>query len=425
MPDSRPRHRSCRRHRLVAWTFAGMVLPSLAVAQERPRINGRVVDADTGGPIASATITLRHVDVPDSVLHTLVTDGRGLFQIDRTRSGEYAVTVGHIAYGTFTERVILSRGQDLALRVDLSPTAINLRPVVVEALREETRSGRSRGTSRRVVTWEDLRPVAETGAHLGVAMSQLLPGIRLNSQRSTPGEQICVEFRNPATLQGGVCSPPLVFVDGVRQANGTITINSMPLTDIRRLEVLPPGEAGVQYGTDSQSGVVLIETFTGGSFLGGGGRDPENRGVYDWSLESDPYPWGRSLAVAAGVNAAGLLAGYALARSCLPFDDLTSHFYDAECGFVGNTAARAALYIGPQLAVGYLVQRLGSTNLSTGSMWKSAIASLIMTAPGIVLSVTNEEDGFSGSQGLGLLMAGVGAPLAAVAADRLFRRVVP
>jgi len=419
---SRPLRR-CRY--AVAWIVGAAALPCVLTAQENPRINGRVVDADTGGPVSLATITLRHIEIPDSVLHTLVTDDRGLFQVMRTRSGEYDVTVEHIAYGTFTDRVTLSRGQDLALRVDLSPTAIELRPVVVEGVREEIRTARARGTSRRVVTWEELQPVAETGAYLGVAMSQLLPGVRLNSQRSTPGERICLEFRNPATLQGGVCSPPLVFVDGVRQANPTITINTMPITDIRRLEILPPGEAGVQYGTDSQSGVVLIETFTGGSFLRGGPLGSRSSGAYDWALESDPYPWARSLALAAGANAVGLLAGYALAQSCLPFDDLTAHFYEGECGFLGNTAARTALYLGPQVAVGYLVQRLGGTNLSRGSMWKSAIASMIMTTPGIVLSVANEEDGFTGSRGLGVFMIGVGAPVAAVAADRLFRHLIP
>lgn len=398
--------------------------PALQAQQTPPRISGRVVAADSGSPVSGATVTLVHAEFPDSLIHTLVTNDLGLFSVDRTRSGEYGVTVEHLAYGTFQDLVQLERGEALALRVRLSTTALVIDPVVVEAVRESTRDGRSRGTSRRVVTWEELLPVAETGAHLGVAMSQLLPGVRLTSQRSTPGELICLEFRNPVTLQNRGCLPPLVMVDGVRQANSVITLNTLPLQDIRRIEVLPPGEAGVQYGTDSQYGVVLIETFTGARFAGRRGAETGS-GVYSWTLETEPYPWGRSLAVASAANAVAMLAGYGLARSCLSFEGLTDHFYEAQCGFLGNTASRAALYVAPQIAVGYLVQRMGDTDLSSGSPWKSGVAAMILSVPGVILAMTSETDGFGGSKGIGAVLMGIGAPVAAVAADRLFRKVHP
>lgn len=395
----------------------------MGAQQSPPRISGRVVGAEGGGPVSGATVTLVHTLFPDSLIHTLVTNDLGLFSLERTRSGEYQVTVEHLAYGTFQDRMLLRQGESLALRVRLSTSAVIIDPIVVEAIRERTREGRSRGTARRVVTWEELLPVAETGAHLGVAMSQLLPGVRLTSQRSTPGELICLQFRNPVTLQDRGCLPPLVMVDGVRQANSVITLNTLPLQDIRRIEVLPPGEAGVQYGTDSQYGVVLIETFTGSRFAGRG--EMSTSGIYSWSLESEPYPWTRSLAVAGAANAVALLAGYGLARSCLSFDGLTDHFYEAQCGFLGNTASRAALYVAPQIAVGYLVQRMGNTDLSRGSTWRSGVAAMILSVPGVILAMTSEQDGFGGSRGIGAVLMGIGAPAAAVAADRLFRRVHP
>ena len=57
-------------------------------------------------------------------------------------------------------------------------------------------------------------------------------------------------------------------------------------------------------------------------------------------------------------------------------------------------------------------------------MWKNAVAGTIMAAPGIVLALTDSDDGFPGSTGIGVFMTVVGAPVAAVVADRLFRRVV-
>ena len=50
------------------------------------------------------------------------------------------------------------------------------------------------------------------------------------------------------------------------------------------------------------------------------------------------------------------------------------------------------------------------------------MANAVMSAPGVVLALTSEEDGFAGSRAIGLVMAAVAAPAAAVLADRLFRR---
>ncbi len=52
-----------------------------------------------------------------------------------------------------------------------------------------------------------------------------------------------------------------------------------------------------------------------------------------------------------------------------------------------------------------------------------SVTGTIMAAPGVVLALTSDEDGFTGSRAIGIVMATVGAPVAAVVADRLFRSV--
>ena len=115
--------------------------------------------------------------------------------------------------------------------------------------------------------------------------------------------------------------------------------------------------------------------------------------------------------------------GYALSDPCLNFDTLSRHFYDPDCSFLGNTGSRLALYAAPQVGVGYVTGRLGATDLSRGNMWRNALAGVVMSAPGVVLALTSEDDGFTGSKAIGIVMATVGAPVAAVLTDRLFRRV--
>ncbi len=407
----------------VAVAATGAVA-GLAGQAVQPRISGRVVDLDTGAGIEGAAIALRSLGAGtgDSIRAETVTDGAGLFEVERAGAGDYELTVTHIAYGTFRERLTLTREDRIALRVTLSPTAIALDPVVVvEVSAEDSRQGRAQGVARRRVTAEQLAPVARTGNHLVNALALLLTGVRVRGGRSQPGQLVCLEFRGPASLAGPECLTPIVIVDNVRQANGLVSLNTMPLTDIRSVEAIPPAEAGVRYGANSNSGVIVIETFSGAA-MQRESREPP-RGPYNWALESEPYPWVEALATAAAANAVGLLAGYALSNPCLDFETLSRHFYEPDCGFLANTGSRFALYAAPQVGVGFLVGRVGTTNLSRGSMWRNALAGTIMAAPGVVLALTSDEDGFTGSRAIGIVMATVGAPVAAVLADRLFREV--
>lgn len=404
--------------------LAALAAASVAAAQDRPpRIEGRVVDLDTRAAVEGASIALVRLraDVPDSTRAETVTDRAGIFRFEGAASGDYELTVTHIAYGTFSDRLTLTPGNRVALRVTLSQTAIALAPVTVDVLREGTRSDRALGTARRRLTAEELAPLANSGDHLANALARLVPGVRVRSGRSQPGQLVCLEFRDPASFAAPGCRTPIVIVDNVRQSNGLVTLNTLPISHIRSIEAVGPGEAGVRFGADSNYGVIVIETVSGGAPLTplGGGSSR----IYSWALESEPYPWTKALGVAFGANAAGLLAGYALSRSCLSFDDLSQHFVDARCGGLANAGSRIALYAAPQLGVGYLAGRVGTTDLSRGSMWKNAVAGTIMAAPGIVLALTDNEDGFPGSTGIGVFMTVVGAPLATVFADRLFRRV--
>ena len=264
---------------------------------------------------------------------------------------------------------------------------------------------------------------AATGAAVegaGVALARrLTPGIRVRSGRSQPGQILCIEFRNPATLLGGGCRAPLVIVDNVRQANGLVTLNTLPISNIHSIEALSPADAGVRYGADSGNGVIVIETVS--AALNRPRAGPAHGRIYDWSLEPEPYPWARNLGTAVAANTAGLLAGYALSRPCLSYETLSHHFTTTRCGFAANAGSRLAIYVAPQIGVGYLTGRVGASDLSRGSMWRNAAAGAILSVPGIVLALTDDEDGFTGSAEAGVFMVVVGAPVASVLADRWFR----
>lgn len=413
--------RGLRRAVIVAGAVALAGAASGLAAQDAPPdVSGRVVDATTGAAVEGALVALARIrdGAVDSTRVEAVTDGAGMFRFGGVEAGGYELTVTHLAYGTLRERLTVSRDERVALRVTLSVEAIVLEPVEVEVMGDETRRARGLGRAQRRLTAVELAPIDRSGEHLVNALARLMPGIRVRSGRSQPGQILCIEFRDPATLIGGGCRAPLVIVDNVRQANGLVTLNTLPIASIHSIEALSPGEAGVRYGADSGNGVIVIETVS--AALDRPRAGPASR-IYEWSIEPEPYPWARNLGTAMAANAAGLLAGYTLSRSCLSYETLSLHFTEARCGFAANTGSRLAIYAAPQIGVGYLTVRVGATDLSRGSMWRNAAASAIFSVPGIVLALTDDDDGFTGSTEIGVFMAVVGAPVASVLADRWFR----
>lgn len=406
-----------------SWAAAALAAAAAALpAQEQPpTISGTVVDAQTGAAVEGAGVALARIrdGVVDSARLEAVTDRAGMFQFGVVGAGDYELAVTHIAYGAFRERLTVSPDERAALRVTLSASAIVLEPIEIEVMSDEARRTRGLGRAQRRLTATELAPVERSGEHLANALARLMPGIRVRSGRSQPGEILCIEFRDPATLVGGGCRAPLVIVDNVRQASGLVTLNTLSIANIHSIEALSPGEAGVRYGAGAGNGVILIETVS--AALDRPRTGPVRASIYDWSLETEPYPWARNLGTAVATNAAGLLTGYALSRSCLSYETLSLHFTEARCGFAANTSARLAIYAAPQIGVGYVTGRVGTTELSRGSMWRNAAAGAIVAAPGIVLALTDEGDGFTGSTEIGIFMAVVGAPVASVLADRWFR----
>ena len=405
---------------MCAVAAAGAAVP--VGAQEEPAaVSGRVVAAATGAAVEGAEVALARIrdGVADSARIETVTDGAGIFRLGGVGAGDYELTVTHLAYGTFRETLALPLDDGVSLRVTLSEAAIVLEPIEVETLSDETRRTRGMGRAQRRLTAAELAPVARSGEHLANALARLMPGIRVRSGRSQPGQVLCIEFRDPATLLGGGCREPLVIVDNVRQANGLITLNTLPISNIHTIEALSPGEAGVRYGADSGNGVILIETIS--AALDRLEAGPVRSRIYDWSLEPEPYPWARNLGTAVAANAAGLLAGYTLSRPCLSYETLSLHLTESRCGPAGNAGSRLAIYVAPQIGVGYLTGRVGGTDRSRGSMWRNAAASAILSVPGIVLALTDDDDGFAGSTEIGVFMVMVGAPVASVLADRWFR----
>lgn len=262
-----------------AWAFLGILLGFLAAADLPAQVTdltGRVLDEATGEPVAGAVISLVGLD------RSALSDAHGIFHLGAVAPGSYTLRVVHLAYGEHEDPLRVAGSRRVALRIALSPTALVLEPVVVEARSAESRDARGRGTRRNVVTRAEIESSLGTARHLGQVLRQHVSGVRIKQDQNRPGTAICVEFRIPRSIQDPFsCKSPTVFVDGARVADPQVLWTTMPVENVESMELLPGAEAGVLYGTDSNYGVLLIETRSGLRPDAG----PRRSATYDWALE--------------------------------------------------------------------------------------------------------------------------------------------
>jgi hypothetical protein len=140
-------------------------------------------------------------------------------------------------------------------------------------------------------------------------------------------------------------------------------------------------------------------------------------------VEPEPFRWKRVFGLSFLGTAAGLGLGVAVASPCLTFDDLSSHFYDSECGGAARVASHILLMTLPQLGAALAARYGGSTDISRGRFLQTAVATTLVATPGLLLSMTGEEGGFGGSEVIGQTLLLVGVPLSATLSDWMFRRV--
>jgi hypothetical protein len=104
----------------------GDVTFALTVKAPHVRVQGRVIEAETGTPIGDAT--LRIAGTPLS----RVSAADGSFTIEGLPPGEYALEAEHLAYRAWTDSLEVEFDTDVTLEVRMATSAIPLEPLVVD-----------------------------------------------------------------------------------------------------------------------------------------------------------------------------------------------------------------------------------------------------------------------------------------------------
>jgi hypothetical protein len=331
-----------------------------------------------------------------------VTTSVGLFELSEVPPGDWVLRVQHIAYGELRERLTVESDTEVALRVVLSPTTIELEPIVVEGVSRRDYEDRARGTASNVVTREQIEESYGTSQNLAFVLQRNVTGAHIRADRSGLG-MICLEFRAPRSLRDPTgCKSPTLFVDGVRIQNVRPLWSTFPIEDIERMEFVPSVEAGARYGTDSNYGVLLIETRTGAGLAGRDEADRMTTGTtYDWSLESESYPWFKVFASSFVGNALGLTLGYAAGSQCLNFGGLSDVVFNPSCGGLATAGATTVMVAAPMFGSSLAAGWAGQTDLSKGRVFSAAIAAAFALVPGYILVAAADDEAFAGAEAIG------------------------
>jgi hypothetical protein len=227
-------------------------------AADAVRVEGRVLDAETGGGVARATVQVGELGGPAS--DQSVTDGQGAFVFDGLTSGTLQIRVQHIAYGLSTDTLSVAAGELVTVEYRVSVQPIEVVGISVTARARRAPAELARGTRVDGMTAAEVDAVRTRVS----SMEDLLrlgrvPGLFIREQNGT----LCVErSRDRARLAGG-CNMVTVVVDEVVQTDGAVAVTLLNPDWVDSWELVPSSEAGVQYGLLSGNGVLKIQTRNG------------------------------------------------------------------------------------------------------------------------------------------------------------------
>jgi len=397
--------------------------PSPVCAQSTTTISGRLLDPGTDDPVAEAEVRLLGTPL------LAVTNERGSFQFRDVSPGTYLLEIRHLAYGVHTEEIQVQEGSALSLQIGITREAIELEPLTVQVYTARDFRLRASGFQIQEVSREQLDLADLQGMNLGQVLEQNVPGVTVRESTALVGTPMCVEFRGARFGQfDGACRSPAVYLDGIPVNNPTFLYGSLDMGDIERMEMVPPAEAGVRFGTGALWGALVIETRVPGiredseeEFRIG----PLSMGAFDWSQEPKPHNTWKVFAYSFLGNAAGLAIGVPIAGRCIEvvspsFDRVTS-----KCSGWPTMVSAVSGVAFPALGSVLGARYGGQTALSRGEFGPMAVAAVMALIPGYALEVSSRRSDWEKTSAVAKVILTVGVPAAVTFADRVFRKLRP
>jgi TonB-linked SusC/RagA family outer membrane protein len=225
---------------------------------------GRVVDGQTGRPIATAQIS-----VTGTGLGVLV-DADGRFRIDDVPVGTREIRAVRIGYQPASVSVTIGAGTPASIELQMTETAIALDEIVITGTAGDTR----RKAIGNAVSSVNASEILERAPALTVTelLQARTPGLTILPGSGTAGTGSNLRLRGATSVYAN--TQPTVYVDGVRIGSGgtgnfdvfgqtTSALDAINPADIESIEVIKGPAAATLYGAEAAAGVIQIITKRG------------------------------------------------------------------------------------------------------------------------------------------------------------------
>ena len=230
-------------------------------------IRGRITEAETGHSVGNARVVLLGEGGDTAAIG--VSDDDGAFVVGATEWGTYVVSLTRIGYHPHVDGPVrLTPGDTLEVSYQLSPLAVRMDPVVVQAATTVLYLQRAGFYQRQRLGFghhiepaaiELRRDAAEDIADLMIG----IPGVTIVYPRAgTFGKSVKLTGM-PSLVKS--CSSPLFFIDGTRVIGDGWLEKIVRPEEVQAIEIFRrPAEIPAQYGgPESGCGVILIWTRRG------------------------------------------------------------------------------------------------------------------------------------------------------------------
>lgn len=262
------------KHACLGVLVAAMLAPSIADAQQRRIITGRITEAVTNEAVPGATVIVKGTD------DGTITEQDGSFSIPNVPVGQ-DITLSITSASHQTKEIVVAADQN-GLRVELALAGAE-EVVVIGRAPQVFRKNLANGAA--VVQAEALNDVP--AGNITDALVGKVSGANIQSNSGAPGGGNQISLRGISTVQGR--SAPLYVIDGVivsdvsvanganivtqasggsnasNQDNPVNRIADLTPGDIENIEVLKGAAAAALYGSKASAGVIIITTKRGRS----------------------------------------------------------------------------------------------------------------------------------------------------------------
>jgi hypothetical protein len=291
----------------------------------------------------------------------------------------------------------------------------------VDVLSLDSLRTRGAGFAQNVLTRRDLAQWDHSALTFGDVLRTAVPSVRMRRLERMAGSDVCIELRSIRAMNND-CLMPAVFLDGVRITNPAMFFASLEVASVHRVEVVPAAESGVRFGSGALYGAILIESRRPGAATVGAVPRAQQPN-FDWSSDPHGHSTLQVLAVSILGNAAGAAAGYAAATSCIHLRQPANDALQSSCELVPTLGAGLAAIVLPAVAGGFGAAWAGLTDNSRGLLSAAIIGPAMVIVPGYALTMSGQRNDSATLQWVGAGLITIGAPLAATAADYLFRKI--